>query len=46
MKFVFKFDETALHAAVDKCNLEIVQLLLNQQGFDINLKNVFLNQFL
>ena len=33
--------KTALYIAVEKENVEIVQLLLNQENIDINMKSIF-----
>lgn len=36
MKFISKFNQTALHIALKKGNLEIAKLLLSKEGIDIN----------
>lgn len=36
MKFYFEFNQTALHEAVQRGNLEIIKLLVNQNGIDVN----------
>ena len=36
MKYISKFNQTALHIALKKGNLEIAKLLLTKEGIDIN----------
>lgn len=41
MKFYFfYFNKTALHIAVEKGFLEIVELLLSRDNLDVNIKNI------
>ena len=42
MKFAFfLFYKMALHMAVEKGNPDIVQLLLNREEIDVNIRSVF-----
>lgn len=42
MKFAFfLFNKMALHMAVEKGNPDIVQLLLNREEIDVNIRSVF-----
>ena len=42
MFFFFQFlNETALHAAIESGNAEIVKILLSKPGIDVNIKTVF-----
>lgn len=41
MKFIKYFQKTPLYAAIEKGNLEIVQLLLARPELDINLKSIY-----
>lgn len=42
MKFLFKFFfKTAIHIAVEKENIEMIQLLLDNSKVDVNLKSIF-----
>lgn len=43
MAFEFFFYKTALHNAVIKQNIQIIRLLINQKGIDINLKDKILH---
>ena len=36
MKFFYLFNKTALYMAIQKKNIEIVQLLLNKSKIDVN----------
>lgn len=40
MKLYFFICKTALHTAVEKGNVEIVQLLLSRQEIDVNLPSI------
>ena len=42
MKFYFEPHKTALHDALIKCNVDILQILLNQKGIDVNSKLILL----
>lgn len=39
MKFTSYFYETALHMAIKRNNIEIIQILLEHEKIDINIKN-------
>lgn len=39
MKFIFIFQKTALHIAVEKENSKMVQLLLTRKGIDAQIKD-------
>ena len=39
-------NRTALHIAVEKGNLEVVQLLLERKEIDVNIKEIFLLIFI
>lgn len=39
MKFQIYFPETALHIAVEKNNIEIIKLLLQQKSINTNIKD-------
>lgn len=39
MKFIFIFQKTALHIAVEKGNSKMVQLLLTRKGMDAQIKD-------
>lgn len=39
MKFIFIFQKTALHIAVEKGNSKMVQLLLTRKGIDAQIKD-------
>lgn len=41
MKFINTISETALHYAIEKQNIEIVKLLLQNHNIDVNIKNIF-----
>ena len=46
MKFLFfEFYKAALHIAIEKGNLSIVQLLLSHKGIDVNNKSIILSQY-
>ena len=38
---LFNFFDAPLIVATDKCQVEIVKLLLEQEGIDVNTKNVY-----
>ena len=42
MKLYFNIQKTALHIAVEKGNVEIVQLLLMNEKLDINILSILL----
>ena len=41
-EILFLFHKAALHIAIEKGNLSIVQLLLNHNGIDVNNKSIIL----
>ena len=42
--FILIFYKAALHIAIEKGNLSIVQLLLSHKGIDVNNKSIILFQ--
>lgn len=40
MKFIYLFNKTPLHIAIEKMNLPIVQLLLSNPKIDVNIKSI------
>ena len=40
MKFILKYYETALYLAVEKGNIEIIKLLLENEKIDTNILNI------
>lgn len=40
MKFLMKFHTSALHIAVEKENIELIKLLIENKRFDVNQLNV------
>lgn len=45
MKFVFEFQKTALHMAIENENTDIVRLLLAKPEIDVNIKYISLHIF-
>lgn len=47
MKFhLYYFHKTLLNIAVEKQNIEIVNLLFKNKGLDVNITSIFFNEYL
>lgn len=47
MKFhLYYFHKTLLNIAVEKQNIEIVNLLFKNKGLDVNIPSIFFNKYL
>lgn len=47
MKFnLYYFHKTLLNIAVEKQNIEIINLLFKNKGLDVNIASIFFNKYL